>query len=61
VWDELCSAGVDVIADADQAGLARYLSRHPVRRPGSSRPPSRRDIAADARPPGIATNQADRK
>jgi hypothetical protein len=33
VWDELCAAGVDVIADADQRALARHLRRHPVRRP----------------------------
>ncbi len=28
IWTELDSAGVDVIADADQAGLARFLRRH---------------------------------
>ncbi|MFI7541373.1 hypothetical protein [Actinoplanes sp. NPDC049599] len=33
VWTELGEAGVDVIADADQVGLARHLRRHPVRRP----------------------------
>ena len=30
VWAELGAAGVDVIADADHAGLARHLRRHPV-------------------------------
>jgi hypothetical protein len=33
IWAELCAAGVDVIADADQRGLVRHLRRHPVRRP----------------------------
>jgi hypothetical protein len=32
VWAELGAAGVDVIADADQLGLVRYLRRHPVSR-----------------------------
>ena len=32
IWAELGEAGVDVIADADQAGLTRHLRRHPVRR-----------------------------
>ncbi|WP_433298602.1 hypothetical protein ACQP2F_43900 [Actinoplanes sp. CA-030573] len=32
VWAELGAAGVDVIADADQRGLARHLRRHPVAR-----------------------------
>ncbi|MFI7596879.1 hypothetical protein [Actinoplanes sp. NPDC049681] len=32
VWTELGEAGVDVIADADQAGLARHLRRNPVHR-----------------------------
>lgn len=30
IWTELGAAGVDVIADADQRGLARHLRRHPV-------------------------------
>lgn len=34
VWAELRAAGVDVIADADYRGLARYLRDHPA--PGSS-------------------------
>jgi len=32
VWTELGTAGVDVIADTDQHGLARHLRRHPVSR-----------------------------
>jgi hypothetical protein len=39
IWAELGAAGVDVIADADQSGLARYLRRHPVRRPAPPRVP----------------------
>lgn len=51
IWAELRAAGVDVIADRDQKGLARHLRRHPVSRwvareplptravrPGSPRP-----------------------
>ncbi|MFF5079496.1 hypothetical protein ACFY36_20770 [Actinoplanes sp. NPDC000266] len=30
IWTELGDAGVDVIADNDQRGLARHLRRHPV-------------------------------
>jgi len=33
VWIELAQAGVDVIADADQRGLARHLRKHPDGRP----------------------------
>jgi hypothetical protein len=33
IWAELADAGVDVIADEDHRGLARYLRRHPVPRP----------------------------
>ncbi|MBL7254585.1 hypothetical protein JKJ07_09710 [Actinoplanes sp. LDG1-01] len=32
IWTELGAAGVDVIADHDQRGLARHLRRHPVSR-----------------------------
>jgi hypothetical protein len=32
IWTELGAAGVDVIADSDQRGLARHLRRHPVSR-----------------------------
>ena len=50
VWAELALAGVDVIADADRAGLARYLRRHPVVRPWPTRParPAPRKRAAPA-------------
>jgi hypothetical protein len=37
VWTELGEAGVDVIADADLAGLTRQLRRHPIRRQLPSR------------------------
>jgi hypothetical protein len=43
VWAELGAAGVDVIADADQARLAKFLRHHPVRRPAP--PPPRPDLA----------------
>jgi hypothetical protein len=33
IWAELAEAGVDVIADGDHRGLARYLRRYPVPRP----------------------------
>jgi hypothetical protein len=33
IWAELAEAGVDVIADEDHRGLARYLRRHPLPRP----------------------------
>ncbi|OJF10007.1 PI-PLC domain-containing protein [Couchioplanes caeruleus] len=49
VWTELGEAGVDVVADADHAGLARHLRRHPVRRPlpvvRHPSPQARRDVA----------------
>jgi hypothetical protein len=38
VWTELAAAGVDVIADADLAGLARHLRRQPAPRPAPPRP-----------------------
>jgi hypothetical protein len=60
IWDELCSAGVDVIADADQSGLARYLRRHPLRRPELDppvQPPRHRPPVP--RPEKIATNPAE--
>jgi hypothetical protein len=49
IWTELGEAGVDVIADADQAGLARHLRRHPVGRqvpPRVVAEPSARRVAA---------------
>ena len=49
-------AGVDVIADSDQVGLARHLRRHPVHRPVPPRvtpgPVTRRSAPAPR-----ATNQ----
>jgi hypothetical protein len=47
VWAELAEAGVDVIADEDHRGLARYLRRHPVPRPDSPPPAT----SANRRPP----------
>jgi hypothetical protein len=46
IWSELAAAGVDVIGDRDLRGLARYLRKHPVRRPAElrtfvTRPPRR--------------------
>jgi hypothetical protein len=49
VWDELTAAGVDVIAGADQAALARYLRRHPIPRPAPS--PRPRTARSAPRPP----------
>jgi hypothetical protein len=40
IWAELGAAGVDVIADVDQVGLARHLRRHPVSRPAAPRMPA---------------------
>ncbi|MFI5932583.1 hypothetical protein [Actinoplanes sp. NPDC051494] len=52
IWHELIEAGVDVIADPDQAGLARYLRRHrrvpaasPPAAPRRPSPTPRRDLA----------------
>jgi hypothetical protein len=56
IWTELGEAGVDVIADADQVGLARHLRRHPVRRqvpPRVSPGPAARRVTPAPR----ATNQ----
>jgi hypothetical protein len=58
VWAELGEAGVDVIADADLAGLIRHLRRHPVRRQSpraSPGPPARRAAPA----PNPASSPAD--
>ena len=38
LWAELTAAGVDVIADADQSGLVKYLRRLPPPRPVSGQP-----------------------
>jgi len=62
IWAELGAAGVDVIADADQAGLVRHLRRHPVHRPVVAPPimraPIARKVAPAPRAIKIDTNQA---
>ena len=50
VWAELGAAGVDVIADADQAGLTRHLRKHPVRHPTVPRPAARRPSPTSVAP-----------
>jgi hypothetical protein len=50
VWDELAAAGVDVIADTDQAALARYLRKHPIPRPVPVRRPPAVPSASRTRP-----------
>jgi hypothetical protein len=47
IWTELGEAGVDVIADTDQVGLARHLRRHPVRQ---TLPPRAPRVASARRP-----------
>lgn len=54
VWTELAEAGVDVLADVDQAGLARHLRRHPVRPQLPPRTPT--GAAARRTPAPRATN-----
>jgi hypothetical protein len=49
VWIELGEAGVDVIADADQRGLARHLRRRPTRRPGPPPEPVQQTVMVNAR------------
>jgi hypothetical protein len=58
VWEELCAAGIDMIADADQRGLARHLRRHPVRRPDPPRLPTvvRRQTTPRPTAPGSMVN-----
>jgi hypothetical protein len=52
IWSELIEAGVDAVGDADHAGLARHLRRHPVRQsapaPRRPDPAPRRDAARTA-------------
>jgi len=58
LWAELQAAGVDVIADTDQAGLVKFLRRHPGQRPAAALPvglPKRRPLAR--RPGKIGVNQ----
>ena len=50
VWAELAGAGVDVIADTDQAGLVRHLRRHPVPRPVAPPPVLRAAAVRKAAP-----------
>ena len=50
IWAELGEAGVDVIADADQAGLTRHLRRHPVRRQPPRASPVPAPNPADSHP-----------
>lgn len=38
IWTELAAAGVDVIADADQAGLVKFLRDTPIARPAAATP-----------------------
>ena len=58
IWAELCAAGVDVIADTDQAGLARYLRRHPVQRPAPPRVPPSAARRVSPSPRGVAAAKA---
>lgn len=46
IWTELGRAGVDVIADADQGGLARHLRHYPTRRPEPAPSPASEPAAA---------------
>jgi hypothetical protein len=62
VWAELGAAGVDVLADADQAGLVRHLRRHPVCPPPVPQAGFGQAVARKATPTPragkISTNQA---
>jgi hypothetical protein len=62
VWTELGAAGVDVIADADQSGLARFLRRHPMSRQTPAEVPVRTPRRATPRPtaPRAITREADK-
>jgi hypothetical protein len=44
IWAELAAAGVDVIADSDLTGLARYLRRNPIAQPEPPRPAPGRTV-----------------
>lgn len=48
VWAELGAAGVDVIADTDHRGLARYLRRHPMAPVTAAVPPPTRAVRRTA-------------
>lgn len=58
VWAELASAGVDVIADTDQAGLVKFLRRLPAPPPAVAavRAESPRRRPPSPRPHKISTN-----
>lgn len=57
LWDELAAAGVDVIASADRAALARYLRRHPIPRPVPvPRPPAVRPVRPTPPRPSARVN-----
>ncbi|AGZ46415.1 hypothetical protein AFR_40805 [Actinoplanes friuliensis DSM 7358] len=56
IWTELGAAGVDVIADFDQVGLARHLRRHPVGRQAEPRTPSVATPGRRVTPTPRATN-----
>ena len=60
IWAELGAAGVDVIADADQAGLVRHLRRHPVHHPDAPPPVERPRIARTGAPTPRAGQMAPR-
>jgi hypothetical protein len=61
IWTELGAAGVDVIADADQAGLARHLRRHPAARWVAREPlPTRAVRRTSQRPTATTTTTATR-
>lgn len=53
IWAELGAAGVDVIADTDLAGLARYLRRHPISEPPRAPVPTRAVRRSTPRPTTI--------
>ncbi|GAB2595507.1 hypothetical protein Aab01nite_25980 [Paractinoplanes abujensis] len=52
VWTELSAAGVDVIADHDQRGLARHLRRHPALGPMAQAQTARSARRPSPRPNG---------
>jgi hypothetical protein len=61
IWAELGAAGVDVIADADQSGLARHLRRHPVSRPVTPRASQERVVGRPATLPRPVGADRDRQ
>jgi hypothetical protein len=57
IWAELGAAGVDVIADADQRGLARHVRRHPISRGVSQQLPTRAVRRGSPRPTARRTER----